>query len=309
MLQLKKQILEFKPTLKKSSIDQYARGLMKLKEILPDGFGDVNKTIEAIERYSASPSTQKNFFNLVVLSLQMQPNTPKLSGLITKYAEKVKTLGVEISEYNSRQELNAVEKEKQITFDEIFLVLDILKSHAQDMGFFSTSRRRREQRRAYENYLILLWFIQYPHRNTQATLRLTLDIKDVTSSSNWIHVGARKITYFLNDYKTAGRYGPKVYDVKDPELKKALRIFAKHLMESNQFLLPSLSTTGLTMRLKGIFEKLIGKTASTTMIRKALISKEYETRPRLEEERKEAKEIENRFLHSRAVNRGIYQKY
>ena len=309
MEELKKQIQEFKPNLKESSIEQYARGILKLKELLPDGFDDVLTTTKTIEKNSSSPSTQKNLFNLITLILQMGPQYPAVISLRNRYAEKVKELGNQITDSNLKQELNEEQKQKQVTFEEISLVLDTLKSHAEDMGLFSTKHRRREQRIAYENYLILLWFTQYPHRNSIATLRLTLDIKEVDGKQNWIHVGPRKITYFLNDYKTVGRYGPKVYNVKDPELKKVLRIFSKHLMESNQFLLPTLSTTGLTMRLQSIFEKFTGKKASTTMLRKALISKEYESRPKLEEEKKEEKEIENRFLHSRAINRGIYQKY
>ena len=108
----------------------------------------------------------------------------------------------------------------------------------------------------------------------------------------------------LNNYKTKGTYGEKKLDIEDKELKKILFYYLKRNGEGRLFKSQAgtpLTSNALSQLLLKTSNKYIGKSISTTLLRKLYLSKYSDVK---EEMKKDAKMMG----HSVATQQKVYVK-
>ena len=109
----------------------------------------------------------------------------------------------------------------------------------------------------------------------------------------------------MNNYKTVKIYGKKIYPIDD-KLVKLIKILLFFNKSSYLFLRynreKSLSSNDLTKLLNRIFEKYIGKTVGTSLLRHIQISEYNKNDPTLKQIQEANEKVEDKFLHSSKMN-------
>lgn len=95
---------------------------------------------------------------------------------------------------------------------------------------------------------------------------------------NWFLKGKGKYTFYLNKYKTTGKYGGKVLDITDEDFIRLLDKWFNTYNKSDWFLVSyrdheePLNETSLSRRIMHIFEKQTGKKVNNGLLRIAVES-------------------------------------
>jgi hypothetical protein len=119
-----------------------------------------------------------------------------------------------------------------------------------------------------------------------------------------------KKQFILNDFKNKQKIGKKQLDIT-PSLNKVINIWLK-FNKSGWYLVKKDRTTpmnpnNITKYLNKIFMSNTGKKIGSSLIRHIVISKISENDPTIAEEEEKEKAIENKFLHSKEMNK-LYRK-
>ena len=142
-------------------------------------------------------------------------------------------------------------------------------------------------------YLLLNIYVKYPFRNDVAGMsviskrqynKLTLEDK---TANNYVVVEKNKMSFVLNEYKTNKKYHEKVIPI-DKDLEKIFRMYFRIYSISDKIkngasTILFVSSTGKPLTRNGIsqillktFKNRLGKSISTTMLRKIYLSSKYQ---------------------------------
>jgi hypothetical protein len=111
--------------------------------------------------------------------------------------------------------------------------------------------------------------------------------------------------FILNQYKTDSKYGKKT--VKIPSsLGKVIKRFLK-FNKSGYFLtlqdsIRPINSNGITKALNRLFQKHLGKTIGSSLLRHIVISHFRQNDPTIKQMEEKNREIEDRFMHSKEMN-------
>jgi hypothetical protein len=112
--------------------------------------------------------------------------------------------------------------------------------------------------------------------------------------------------FILNQYKTDSKYGKK--SVKIPSsLAKVIKKFLK-FNKSGYFLtlqdsIRPINSNGITKALNRLFQKHLGKTIGSSLLRHIIISHFRASDPTIKEMEEKNKEIEDKFMHKEIEDR------
>lgn len=294
-------ITNFKPEATSSTIKAYTANLYILqKKFDSDNFEfleDFNKVLNTLE--DLSDSTRKNYLNAIIVYLGAIDGDKQL---ITKY----QTVRNELSEkYVAAQESGVIsEKQKpnRTTTEEIN---KMLRTMELDLGGVNESKELRKV------YILFSIYAKYPMRNDVSGMIAVkqADYKKMADTSdNILVVGRSDMKFILNNYKTDKVYGQKIIQVEDKELKKQLRKYIKlvgyGLLFTNNDGSP-MSRNRITQVFIKNSKQYMGKSVSSTMLRKAYVSGKYAGQ---HEVYNEMNKDANMMGHSIAVQQKIYNK-
>ena len=109
----------------------------------------------------------------------------------------------------------------------------------------------------------------------------------------------------MNNYKTFKIYGKKIYPIDD-KLVKLIKILLFFNKSPYLFLRYNrekpLSSNDLTKLMNRIFEKYIGKTVGTSLLRHIQISEYKKNDPTIKQIQEVNQKVEDKFLHSSKMN-------
>lgn len=292
--------------LKPITINAYVTTVMKIakdmnKPLSVETFKDFNTVKKFIESNNKVLTTIKNKVNAVVMFLKASGDVQ----LSKQYGEWVFKLRDKIddelgqNEKSEKEEINWMSKED---------LEKVLKSLEENL-YVVNKKPTYEQLLSYQEYFMLAFHIQYPLRNNLANCLIGTDPYTVIVE-NYIRVRPylKTAKMFLVDYKTSSTYGKIEFEIEGKALEVLLLYYSvlkKFIGKNGKIpLIPdkegvSLTANNYTKHFQAIF-KDTGKSVSTTLIRKAIVSSMYDA--------KKIKELARIMAHSVDTQLNIYAK-
>lgn len=165
------------------------------------------------------------------------------------------------------------------------------------------------------SYLVILIHLDYPLRNDLACAKIHLakDMPDKQDKdTNYLSVGDKKVTLYLNDYKTEKEYGQKIIEFNEAVSREIIKYYPviKQLSPRGWFIRDReddnrcITRTTLTKWINAAFADT-GKKVSTTQIRRSVISSVYKP---VEGEQKMKQDLAYVAGHSTKTAGTIYAK-
>jgi len=294
------KIKQYKPNIKPSTIKAYIQNLEKIKMILNLPNDNIKTFLKALGDKSnidallntLQYTTIRNYYNSIIVLLQAYGGD---KDIIEAYIKHRDIYNNQYKEWASKNEMSGTQKKNWVEMDE---VIDIMNSYNNKEGL--------------QKYTLLRLFIEYPLRNSFKNLEITTMAKynrltkEDKAERNFFIKQQSPIRFSLaiNDYKTYGTYGEKVFNITDPaltaDLSKFLRV-SKHTSYLFTDGNTPFTSTGLTKYFNSIF-KPTGKSISTTLLRHIITS------DKMGANHKEQMELSDKMGHSVAQNKD-YIKY
>lgn len=292
--------------LKPITINAYVTTVMKIakdmnKPLSVETFKDYNTVKKFIESNNKVLTTVKNKVNAVIMFLKATGNVD----VSKDYGEWVFKLRDKIDDEMGQNEKSKKEEDNWMPKEDLEKVL---KSLGENL-YVVNKKPTYEQLLSYQEYFMLAFHIQYPLRNNLANCLIGTDPYTVIVE-NYIRVRPylKTAKMFLVDYKTSSTYGKIEFEIEGKALEVLLSYYSvlkKFIGKNGKIpLIPdkegvSLTQNNYTKHFQAIF-KDTGKSVSTTLIRKAIVSSMYDT--------KKIKELARIMGHSVEVQMNIYAK-
>lgn len=309
MEEIKKQIKIFKPNLCDSSLKLY---ITKLKRFMQNGKFDIkifDNTDAIFKHLNEYPniSTRKSILTAIVVALQAQPSQNKK--LIDIYHEQMMKYLNQENAVTFKQEKTEKQKERWIEMDTFVETINKVGEEIKQQGIMKKKELDNCQYQLLQDYIILRLFHDYSWRNDIASINVVDNEDNLDENKNYIVVGD-KYKIILQNYKTKKKYGKKEY-VLDKNLQRLVKKLLKY-NDSGYLLLnksrkSKMTRNNLTLHLNRIFIKHTGKKIGSSLLRHIQSSELNKDRISLQEEQKQIKNVEDKFLHSSLMNQ-MYRK-
>jgi hypothetical protein len=290
------------------SIKVYVMNIMKLAK-------DMNKPLEVetflnfkeVKQFIANNNkvltTQKNKVNAVVVYLKAYEKGDY--EVVKEYGEWVVQLRNKIDDDMGQNEKSVKEEENWMSIEELEKELAKLKEGL----LIADKKPTYDQLLSYQRYFMLAFHIQYPLRNDLANCLIGADPYSA-GPENYIRIRPYLKTagMVMTDYKTSDTYGRIEFEIVGEALSAVQLYYAllkKFLAKNGKLPLivdkdgTAITRNNYTKHFQAIF-KDSGKSVSTTLIRKAVVSSVYDT--------KKIKELARVMGHSPEMALNIYAK-
>lgn len=276
--QVKKETVK---KIKESSIKAYysrLASLMKRLNVdidyetnLSKHFNDIK---EIVESYSNN-NTKKNYY-IMLNSIGDLFNFTKEQ--MKYFTERMDELNDNVKKQADSHELTEKESDNWLSLEEYENIMKNLKDKILKIKLID----KYPEVKSVLKYLILLFMRYFPARNNEITncqiyikSDMPDDVEKMDDKFNYIILDENNNEgiFYKNNYKTAGTYGPKQFDLKDIVVKELLKYYPVLIkFGNNNFLFDrdgqAISPNVLTRWLNSIFDKNI----SSQMIRKIIRS-------------------------------------
>ena len=292
--------------LKPITINTYVTTVMKIakdmnKPLESETFKDYKTIKKFIESNNKVLTTIKNKVNAVVMFLKATGNVD----ISKEYGEWVFALRDKIDDELGQNEKSVKEEKNWLSKESLEKVLSELKQKLLPIDKQPTY----EQLLTYQKYFMLSFHLQYPLRNDLAECLIGVDPYSL-SFENYIRIRPylKSARMFLVDYKTSSTYGKIEFEIEGVALDALLQYYValrKFVGKNGKIPLivdkdgNPLTSNNYTKHFQAIF-KDTGKSVSTTLIRKAIVSSVYDT--------KKIKELSRIMGHSAEMALNVYAK-
>jgi hypothetical protein len=319
---LRKKIKRKRPDITESSLNVYITSLRMLYSQYVDGneeklskplktkflhdFAGIKKLLETCR----TPNTVKTRLTSILVGLDAETKN-RDQKLIDRYQAYLKDVMVNVNEGIESQEKTRKESKNWVTMDEVKDVVNKILTKINAKNLWKKENLSKSEFLLIQKYILLRFYIQYPWRNYVANTKVVTPSEyealsdSEKNSANWLIRNGNKFKFMLNFYKNIKKLGKKQYDI-DPSIAKLLVKFFKINKSGWMFTLANktepISANGVTKLLNSIFQEYTGKRVSTSMLRHVQVSDYREGEESIEEKKKKAKAIEDRFQHSQGMN-------
>lgn len=230
-----------------------------------------------------------------------------------KYGEQLQLImaeyGNEVADQYSTNKMTEKQEANWLTIDEL---REIVKKLEMKLPRLIDTYSEYKQ---LISYLIILIHLDYPLRNDLACAKIHLakDMPDKQDKEiNYLSVGDKKVTLYLNDYKTEYKYGSKIIEFNEEISREIMKYYPviKQLSPKGWFVRDRddddkcISRTTLTKWINSAFSDT-GKKVSTTQIRRSVISSVYKPQ---EGEQKKKQDLAYIAGHSTQMAGSVYAK-
>ena len=301
-----------RPNLKDISINQYIKSLNKLKELFKsDDFEFLKEPNEVMKKLSNLHfTTIRNTLNAVIVYLLAVDGD---EDIIKTYTEKRDELNTKYEEEQAKGVIS--DKQKKNYGDDPKQTKEELNGMIEKMDKELKPIRKKEELSKKEKALLQVYtifniYMKMPFRNDVANMDAIKQgafnklSKEERESKNYLVINKNQLYFVLNNYKTKSKYEELKLDIEDKELKKILFYYLKRNGEGRLFKSQAgtpLTSNALSQLLLKTSNKYIGKSISTTLLRKLYLSKYSDVK---EEMKKDA----NMMGHSVETQQKVYVK-
>ena len=309
MANLKEQIKSSRPNIKDSTIKMYESNLNKLKSMFDsDDFKflkDFDKVMDKLE--TRHFTTIRNYMNAILIYLMAINSDKKQDTLLKKYQDKRDELN---QQYEDEQTSGKISEKQSKNFVPLKDVVDMINKMGNDLKGFKKKELTAKDKMLLQIYIIFQIHVRLPMRNDVAEMeaitkraynKLSLENK---KAKNYLVVEKGKMFMVLNKFKTSSKYEELKFDVPK-DLERLLRSYLKIngmgvLFKSSTG--KALSRNQISQLLIKYSKRYIGKSISTTMLRKIVLSDKFG------ELKKEQEKMASITGHSVATMNSVYVK-
>ena len=278
---LKKKWLDEKK-LSQSSLDAYARNLLKLNDDKPiinlKFLEDVSKITEKLQKYKEN--TKRNYLIAITSVLSLDKSTKKKQALYDSYFHMMMEKNKELKAIEGSNEKTPTQAENWLSWSDVEKVRDDLKSKVDS---FKTSKELslNQYNILLECVIISLYTYLPPRRNDYMNMLITKSPSGV--ETNYYDIDKKQ--FIFNKFKTSKKEGQVIVNIPN-ELQNVLSTYLKfHPDIKNKikkkfneipFLVfydgkPLVQVNSITRILNKIFGKKIG----SSMLRHLFLSHKY----------------------------------
>ena len=285
-MDLKKIISDARPNIKESSLKMYIQNLKKLLGDSKDhkpllDFEEIKERLK-----DKTDNTKRNYYNSIIILLQAVKAPSKI---LRKYESERDELNDRYDSIQSSGQLTEKDKENFVELKELKDMLmkmkkeiTLKKLHKKPLEKFS-----KEDKELYDGYFLFSSYLQLPLRNDLADVEIItkneynqLDDEDKENKNLLVLQNGKGKTYFLslNNYKTNKKYKEKIIQIPK-ELMYTYRNYVakqrpfKYLITTRKG--QKVSRNYFTQFLQKISKKYLGKSISTTLLRKIILSDKF----------------------------------
>ncbi len=280
---LKETIKKSRPNIKDTTIKSYEANLTKLKKMFDtDDYSflkDIDKVMEKIG--DKHFTTIRNYLNAIVILLSALNHDDEYEELLKEYQSKRDDLNQQYEDENATGKISEKQEKNFVPYEDI---VGMINKMGQDLKGFKKKELSAKDKMLLQIYIIYQIHIRLPMRNDLAGMeaitkraynKLTEDDK---KAKNYLVIEKGKMFMVLNKFKTSSKYQELKFDVPK-DLEKLLRAYLK----INGMGILFKSSTGKELTRNQISQLLIkyskryldGKSISTTILRKVVLSHKF----------------------------------
>jgi|DEB0MinimDraft_10_1074344.scaffolds.fasta_scaffold05791_6 hypothetical protein len=312
-MNITEMIQNSRPSLKESTIKQYERQLKTLQNIFDTDSWEFLEDIDKVKNALSDKhfTTQRNFYNSIIVLLLALNKDKKYTELIDRYTEIRDQLNQQYLEQQQSGKITDKQSDNFISKNELLNMLSIMEKEIKKNKLKSKNDLNADDIELLTRFTIFTFLINLPVRNDLAGMKYinkTMYNKTTTEDkTNYLVKDKSKMFAVLNDYKTKGTFGSKIIDIPK-SVEKVLKMFIKSTKKDFGDVLfvnrrnEPISRNGLSQFLLKTSQKYLDKNISTTMIRKIVFSDEYS------EKNKSQKKLANIAGHSVELQNLVYVK-
>ena len=280
-------ISKARPTLKTNTVKQYVVNLKKLQKIYDtDDYDFLKKPEDVMDKLSdLHYLSQRNILNAVVVLLMALNHKEEYDKLLEEYSKLRDELN---DKYSDEQKSGVISEKQSKNFATIEEVYDMINKMADDLKPIKKKGKddiTKKEMQLLQAYTLFNIYARMPFRNdvagmtaiNQAAYKKLSDQEK--KQDNYLVVPSKGNLYFvLNKYKTAKKYEELDLPIEDKDLRKILRYYLK--MNGMGVLFKTstgkpLTRIELSKVLLKYSQKYMGKSISTTLLRKSYLSSKY----------------------------------
>lgn len=300
-----------RPNAKDSTIKMYSSNLLKLQKLLEsDSFSFLKKPDNVKEKIGELHyTTQRNYYNAIIVYL-MAVSEKKDDPLIEEYIELRDTLNKKYEDEQATGIISDKQKDNFVDISEVNNMINDMATEIKNRKIKKKEDLTPKDKALLQSYILFNIYTRLPMRNDLAGMEAInkraynkLSEED-KKEKNYLVINKNSMFMVLNNYKTSAKY--KELDIDIPkDLEKLLRLYIR--INGMGVLFKSstgkpLSRNALSQVLLKETKKRMGKSISTTMLRKIYLSSKYGKVK--EEMEKDAKVMG----HSKEMAQNVYIK-
>lgn len=269
-------IKKSRPNIKDSTIKMYEGNLLKLKKMFETDdykfLKDVGKVQDKLK--DKHFTTQRNYYNSIIILLMALGEDKEL---IDKYNKIRDELNAKYLENQQSGVISDKQKENFISIDELRNLISKIKDDLNIPKLKKKDTLTAKEKKLLMVYTILSILIENPMRNDLSQMKIIsksvynkLSDKE-KEDNNYLVMEKTSLKFILNDYKTSKKYAEKIIQISKP-LEKIIRMYMRINNLKNGDILFPLTRNAISQLLIKTSKKYIGKSISTTIIRKIVAS-------------------------------------
>lgn len=308
---LEDHLKKFKPNVRLITIESYISYLQNLHAQIKGkrDFSDLkwlknpDEIFETIK--DKSYLSKRNILNAVIVGLQsVEENDEIINQYIevrNQYNQKYKT-DRENGVSNPKQDKNMITRKE---------LDDVINEYERYIKYFKCKTNQTLSKRDYlqlQTFVILKFYQTYALRNDMVTLKFRTKTGYMKSDKNYNVYLPNEKQIILNEYKTSGRYGTLTIDV-EKNINNLLKCLIKQQIQAgidnpDKYLLIKANGNSYTKvefsnLLIKFFKDRLGKSISTTILRKVYLEKYSDVK-------KEMKKDAKMMGHSSSIQQSVY---
>ena len=306
---LMETIKKSRPNIKDNTVKMYTSNLYKLKKMFDTHDFNFLKNVKEVEDKISHLhyTSRRNYLNSIIILLQALNSDGKQDKLLKEYVSKRDDLNKQYEDENANGVISDKQKANFIPLKEVVMMIEKM---GDELKGFKKKDLSPKDKMLLQVYIIYQIHIRLPMRNDlsecEAIMKRTYNklSEEDKKAKNYLVVEKSKMWFVLNKFKTSAKYEELKFDVpKDLEklLRAYLRINGMGVLFKSGTGKP-LSRNALSQLLIKYSKKYIGKSISTTMLRKIVLSDKFA------DMKKEQKDMAKITGHSVSTMNKVYVK-
>jgi len=282
---INEEIQTARPSLKTNTVKQYESNLNKLKKMFEsDNWDFLNEPEKVEEKISHLHFTsRRNHYNAIIVLLMALNHDNKYDKILAKYDEMRNELN---DEYNKQSSTISDKQSKNFaSMEEINDMISKVGEELKAMKLKQKENLNKKEMALLQFFVLVNLYKNIPLRNDVSYMEAIKpsDLKKLTKEEqkekNWLLMEKNKLSIILNNYKSDKTYGQKIIPIEDKDLKRLLNYYIKIIGGKGVLFKSStgtpLSPNALTQFFLKFTKKYMGKSISTTLIRKSVASHHF----------------------------------
>ena len=280
------EIKNARPNLKENTVKQYQTNLNKLKKLFDsDDYDFLDNPKNVMEKIEALHyTTQRNFLNAIIVLLMALNHDEKYEKLLKEYGDLRDEFNNKYDEENKSGIISDKQSKNFATIEEVYEMINKMGAELKPIKKKNKDDITKKEMNLLQAFVLFSIYSKYPMRNDVSEME-AISKRDYNKlkeedkkAKNYLVVHKNGMFFVLNKYKTSKKYEELKIEIDDPQVKKLLRYY----LRINGMGILFKSSTGkpltrieISKTLLKYSQKYMGKSISSTLLRKIYLSSKY----------------------------------